>query len=70
MIPDSLLTTAQAAKTLGLAAQTLAGWRSTNDPAGPPYVRIGRLIRYDAAVLAEWLQARTVYPGGQGGNTP
>ena len=41
---------------IGIAPQTLARWRCTGD--GPPFLRVGRRIFYQAADVREWLQAR------------
>ena len=59
----SLLLPKQAAHTLSVTEHTLAQWRS--DGFGPKYVRVGRLIRYKAADVAAWVQARSVTPGAK-----
>lgn len=63
--PDTLLTTAQTGAHLGgqgapLSTPTLARWRSEGN--GPPFVRIGSLIRYRVRDLDAWLEAQTVDP--------
>jgi excisionase family DNA binding protein len=56
-----LLTTAEAAKVLGLSTGTLTIWRCVKRyPL--PYVRVGRNIRYRAADLEHFLDSRTM-PG-------
>ena len=45
------------AERLGNTPDTLANWRWRGD--GPPYVRVGRRIRYRLTDLAEWLDAHT-----------
>jgi len=37
----------------GLAVQTLANWRSLR--VGPPWVKVGRLVRYPEDRLDDWL---------------
>lgn len=37
----------------GLAIQTLANWRSLR--TGPPWVKVGRLVRYPEDRLDDWL---------------
>lgn len=49
------LTPAEVAEKAGFAAQTLANWRGLGE--GPAFYKIGRLVRYDEAVLEEWLNA-------------
>ncbi|TBU71486.1 helix-turn-helix domain-containing protein [Phytopseudomonas daroniae] len=53
--PD-LWTPAQAAQELGVSTRTLSAWRSSGRHA-LPYVKIGRLVRYRASDIADWLQA-------------
>jgi hypothetical protein len=58
----NLLNPAQAAALLGLAnPRTLAAWRLRRQ--GPPYVRVGAVIRYDRGDLARWLACRRVVVG-------
>lgn len=51
-----LLTENEQAKRLGLAPKSLANQRCRGD--GPPFLKIGRLVRYDPALTEEWLAAR------------
>jgi hypothetical protein len=51
-----LLTTEQAAARLGLAVGTLAKMRVSGD--GPLFHKVGRLVMYSEADLAEWIKAR------------
>lgn len=64
-LPDChLLSEPQAAAVLGLAPNTLAVWRSTGR-YNLRYVKAGRLVRYQAADLKEFIQRRTVsHTGG------
>jgi hypothetical protein len=54
------LTPAQVSEQTGIAVKTLANWRSmsttTDTHVGPAFVKVGRLVRYDADALAEWQQ--------------
>ncbi len=57
-----LLTTQQAAEYLGgvnspLSPRTLERWRI--EGKGPDPIKIGRLVRYDQAVLDAWLKTQT-----------
>lgn len=56
-----LLSTPEAARHLGIAEQTLRGWRA--EGRGPPYVKIGsKLVRYRAADLEAWIKGRVTSP--------
>ena len=55
--PAALLTTAQAARRLGLAVRTLENKRVSGiDPI--PFVKLGRKVLYDPRDLEQWLNAR------------
>lgn len=54
------LNTPQLAEKIGLSPITLEIWRSRG--SGPPYIRIGRAIRYDLREVEKWLAARAVDP--------
>lgn len=43
--------------------QTLRNWRHQN--IGPPYVKIGRAVRYDRAEFIEYLEKNKIRPGEQ-----
>lgn len=43
---------------LGVPVQTLKNWRA--DGEGPPYVKVGRLVRYDPRDLDRWIKKQTV----------
>lgn len=49
-----------AAARLGLRPQTLAAWASRGE--GPPFVKVGRSVRYRKSDLDAWLASRTVRP--------
>lgn len=61
---DTLLDDGQAAAVLGLKKGTLSIWRSTGR-YNLPYLKIGRLVRYRAGDLAEWLEKRARLHSGQ-----
>ena len=54
--PPSLLDNDQAAQFLGLGRRTLENWRVSGD--GPPFLRVGRSVRYSPADLEAWLKER------------
>lgn len=45
------------AKLLGVTRQTLYNWR--REGSGPPWIAVGRAIRYSRADLEAWLAAQT-----------
>jgi excisionase family DNA binding protein len=51
-----LLTAKEAAKLLKVSLSWLAKARMRGD--GPPYIRIGRSIRYNEAALIQWMKSR------------
>ena len=53
-----LLTTAEVARALGVAAHTLAVWRS-DGRHDLPYVKVGRAVRYRATDVLAYLDAQT-----------
>lgn len=56
ILPDGRMDTLNAARYLGLAAQTLRGYRSRG--IGPRWVKVGeRLIFYYRADLDQWLNS-------------
>ena len=57
-----LLTTDELAAQLGVTAVTVRTWRSQRG-MGPPWVKIGRLIRYRATVVEQWLNGQEVRRG-------
>ena len=54
--PLNLLRPKEAAKLLKVSTSWLAKARMSGD--GPPYIRVGRSIRYGEAVLLQWLKSR------------
>lgn len=60
---ETLLTPSQVADALGVNLTTLEAWRSTRRyPL--QFVKVGRLVRYRAADVAAFLEARTHGAGG------
>ena len=55
-VVDRLLTPRDAANFLHLSQSWLAKARMRDD--GPPYVKIGRSIRYSEATLVRWLKSK------------
>jgi predicted DNA-binding transcriptional regulator AlpA len=53
---DVRLEPSEAAAFLKVSISWLAKARATND--GPPFVRIGRCVRYSKAALLRWLKSR------------
>jgi hypothetical protein len=51
-----LHTEEQEAARIGLAPKTLANQRSRGD--GPPFLKVGRLVRYDPELTDAWLAER------------
>jgi len=60
--PDDLLVEAQAAEILLMSVRTLQSWRCKEH--GPPFLKIGRNIRYRYGDILEWLRMKTVRPEG------
>ena len=54
--PLNLLSPKEAARLLKVSLSWLAKARMQGD--GPPYIRIGRSIRYSEAALLQWLKSR------------
>jgi predicted DNA-binding transcriptional regulator AlpA len=54
--PLVLLTPKEAARLLKVSLSWLAKARMRGD--GPPYIRIGRSIRYAEAALIQWMKSR------------
>ena len=59
-LQDRLLDTNLAARILGCAPSALTKFRRQR--RGPPYVRVGKLIRYRRIDLVRWLKSQRVSP--------
>lgn len=57
---DQLLRSEQAAEFLGIAASTLPVWRCQSRAGSPPFIRMGRCVRYRVGDLRAWMAANTV----------
>jgi predicted DNA-binding transcriptional regulator AlpA len=57
------LDTPAVAALLGLSPKTLESLRVTRPHDGPPFLRIGRAVRYSRSALNEWLAARMIGGG-------
>ena len=53
MTLERLLTTKEAARTLGISASTLAKWRVAG--CGPRWAKLGRAVRYHVVDLTEFV---------------
>ena len=50
---EKALTVSEAAELLGISERTL--WRRIKDGSAPPYIRIGKLVRFPSQSLKDWL---------------
>ena len=55
MIDRTLLTSEEVADMFGISPKTLASWRC--DRRGPPFVKVGRLVRYRLADIEQGIDA-------------
>jgi predicted DNA-binding transcriptional regulator AlpA len=62
VMEQPLLTTKQAATLVGVSVAWFEKrrWEGTDQP---PYIRIGRTVRYDRGALMRWCRDRQVTPG-------
>ncbi len=56
-----LLTTEDVANILGISPATLEKARSTGLGDFPPYIKIGRTVRYLEEVVGQWMKNRIAY---------
>lgn len=63
---EELLTPEEAARRLGVTKHTLSNWRKYHK-ARLPYVRVGRLVKYRAGDLKEFIEANVSNKGGHHG---
>lgn len=50
-----LISAQKAAGVLGVSPRTLANWRWRGGDWGPPFVKVGRSVRYNLRELLEWI---------------
>jgi len=62
VLGDVPLRSREAAKVLAMSPDTLRDWRYSKPLVGPPFIRIGRSVRYRLVDLLEYLDKRTVRP--------
>ena len=58
---DHLLTEQQAAAYLKMSRSWLSKTRMAQHPRRPPYIKIGKSIRYDIEDLDKWVKENTHY---------
>lgn len=58
MMDRELLDEREAARLLGMSLRTLQAWRLRRE--GPPFVKLGRSVRYSPAALKQFIAASTV----------
>jgi len=57
---EPLWDTEDLARYLGMPFHTVRGWRSRRPvPVGPPFLAIGKRVRYRRADVDAWLESRT-----------
>jgi hypothetical protein len=59
----ALITENEASRLLSISTRTLQAWRLQG--AGPPFVRMGRAVRYQRGALVEFTLLNTVVPETQ-----
>jgi excisionase family DNA binding protein len=63
------LTTRDAAKVLGVSPNTLKFWRHRRSD-GPPFVKLGRAVRYSRAALTAWVARHPSFTHTMGAPLP
>lgn len=63
---DRLLDPTDVSALLSIPTATLANWRSNS--VGPPYLRVGRHVRYRQCDLDEWIESRVRRPEAVSGH--
>ncbi|AZI58899.1 DNA-binding protein [Nakamurella antarctica] len=56
-LPTSLATPMEVSAKIGIPVATLAQWRWRG--VGPGYLKLGRHVKYDWAVVSAWLQTQS-----------
>lgn len=55
----NLLTTQEVAEKLRVSVSSVVGWRINQKRGGPPFIKVGHHVRYDATELDKWLKAQS-----------
>lgn len=53
---ERMMRESELAELIGCSIRTLQGWRWRG--GGPPFVRVGRAIRYDPQAVGAWIDAQ------------
>lgn len=61
MVGEKLLTEVELAEKMGIPVKSLQGMRHREE--GPPYIKIGRLVRYSLSQVEKYLASQTHEPG-------
>lgn len=61
-IVPALMTVEQVSAYLGISVNTLNYWRKPEVDKGPPWIKEGRVLRYDRDDVDAWLKDRTHRP--------
>lgn len=56
--PTTYLSVREVARRLGVATGTLFLWRKRKDGSGPPWLKLGRIIRYPSDKFEDWLKTK------------
>ena len=60
---DTLMTTEQLARMLGVDPSSVRRWRTSTPVQGPPFIRMSdRVVKYRRADVERWLNSRRVDP--------
>jgi len=54
--PTTYLSVREVARRLGVSANTLFAWRK--DGSGPPWLKLGKIIRYPSNKFDDWLKSK------------
>ena len=54
-----LLTPSQAAEFLKVTQGALSSWRREGTRNAPPFIKVGRIIRYEKSALEQWIKNST-----------
>ncbi len=57
-VPSKALTEIEATQYIGMSRSWLAQARTTGNPDAPPFLKIGRCVRYLREDLDRWLEGR------------